>query len=112
MRVLILDDEQIRHDYFSVKYEDVDHVHVYTGEEALDILRREPSFDVATLDHDLGGGMNGAAVARAMVDPEQLPKDKLPPLVVVHSFNFYGARDMVATFQAAGIKSYWERFGY
>jgi CheY-like chemotaxis protein len=111
MRILILDDEEIRHRYFALKYEADECVHCYTAEEALACMRDGPRFDAATLDHDLGYGMNGTVFANTLVDPEQFPREKLPPIIVVHSFNMYRARSMVDLFRDAGVDSRWERFG-
>jgi len=112
MRIFILDDEALRHDYFETKYAGHVCVHTYTGEEALTRLRSEPRFDVATLDHDLGPGIDGTEVAKTLVDPERFPPEKLPAVIVVHSFNYYRALGMVSLFQSVGIESRWGRFGY
>ena len=100
-RVLILDDEQYRHDAFAVSFAGHELVHVRSASEAAEALRG-PRFDLAQLDHDLGGHWNGTGrdVAEHIA---AMPAEARPRLVIVHSFNPPGARLMVATLKQAGV---------
>jgi CheY-like chemotaxis protein len=101
-RILVLDDEQYRHDGFARRFVGHDVTHARTVAEALDALRG-PRFDLAQLDHDLGSGDGtGRDVAEHIAS---MPRDLRPRVVVVHSFNPPGARLMVATLKQAGVPS-------
>lgn len=54
MRVLILDDDDERHQYFAEIYGGQEVVHVRKYSEALSALDSQRPFDVIQLDHDLG----------------------------------------------------------
>lgn len=70
-----------------------------TAEEAIAILKKESPFDIVYLDHDLGNTVyapsdekSGFFVAQFITE---MPSDKLPKRVIVHSHNPIGARNMV-----------------
>ena len=115
MRILFLDDDGLRHDRFrsmvapshSVRY-------VWTAEEAIEALLTD-SFDIACLDHDLGGKQfvpsegaeaTGYTVAKAIAE-----MDRKPAQVIVHSFNAVGAQNMVECLTAAGVNAVRLLFG-
>lgn len=110
MRILVLDDDKIRHRTFQrnlIGHERV--LHVYTVEAAREALEAEV-FDVVFFDHDLNdyesksldysqsnyGGpreMTGVDVAMFI---SRLPPEKHPKLAVIHSFNPGGAMNIAA----------------
>lgn len=123
MRILILDDEQSRHDVFR---------RVYAGEIVIscqnyadftnELLYGSP-FDLIHLDHDLGDEESGATCfvdgfgdtvaftgLHAVDLIYSLPEDKLPARVIVHSNNSVRAPMMVADLKRAGIEAVWEPF--
>jgi CheY-like chemotaxis protein len=107
MRILVLDDEQYRHDEFARRFTGHDVTHVRMVHEALDALRG-PRFDLAQLDHDLGSGDGtGRDVAEFIA---AMPESHRPSFVSVHSFNPPGARLMVAILLRVGIRARHEPF--
>jgi ActR/RegA family two-component response regulator len=102
MRILVLDDEQYRHDGFAMRFAGQDVTHVRTVAEAFKALDGE-RFEMACLDHDLGSGDGtGLDVAERIA---AMTREARPRYVLVHSFNPPGARRMVATLKQAGIPS-------
>lgn len=107
MRILVLDDEQVRHDEFARRWATYERVHVKTVGEAIEALEGG-KFDVATLDHDLEDfvclpypvELTGLDVARYIA---RMPPEKRPNQVVVHSWNPVGAANMVNALQDGGI---------
>ena len=55
MKVLFLDDMEDRHRIFKDKSRSHDIYQAYTVEEAIELLEMHSPFDIAYLDHDLGG---------------------------------------------------------
>ena len=98
MRLLILDDDQIRHNHFKKLYSEENITHVYTAEETINTLKSEEPFDYIFLDHDLGGQQmvesgkgTGYEVAQWIADnPECLPNNQ----IVIHSLNPWGRENM------------------
>ncbi len=121
MRVLVLDDDDIRHEQFKVNLEGHDVVHVHTVEEAGNALAAE-KFDLVYLDHDLNDHgyeskgdtsygrreLTGFEVARYIA--QYLAPQKHPTKVIVHSWNPPGARMMVAVLRDVGIPVTYEPF--
>lgn len=116
MRVLFLDDDAERHTACARDYRDLDVTHVWTAAGAVAALEMGEPFDVACLDHDLGGQHfatsdegSGYAVAAhiARMEPGRRPRE-----VVVHSWNPEGAARMVATLIEAGVRVARIPFGY
>jgi CheY-like chemotaxis protein len=104
MRILVLDDDQIRHDAFHRKYSEYnDLTHAYTVGEAIEAMRNE-YFDQATLDHDLGeGNLDGYDFIVDMlgkIEPERWPRE-----IFVHSRNTVGGLRMTERLRDAGITS-------
>lgn len=118
--ILFLDDAAARHDGFAAMTAGHLIRHVYTFRDACDALEAE-RFDVAYLDHDLNAfgphsvepGMygeqelTGADVARFIA---QMPAEKRPLSVVVHSWNPDGARRMVAILRDADVPVVYQPF--
>lgn len=117
MRILILDDDKIRHNRFDKFFADRcgdEVVHVHNVEEATQALLVE-RFDLVHLDHDLEDFIyvpykmerTGMDVAKFIVD---LPENLRPHRVVVHSWNVAAAPRMVAVLRDAGIPAAWFQF--
>jgi CheY-like chemotaxis protein len=127
MRVLVLDDDKLRHKVFQqnlIGNEFV--VHAYTVDQAVEWLKKE-KFDVVYLDHDLNdhpnqatsldyatggyGGpreLTGLDVAYFM---SRMPKEKHPEYVIVHSYNAGGAANMMAVLKTMESKVIRQIFG-
>ena len=101
MNILILDDQEFRHDGFREAYKDlaVTLFHAYSYNEATQLLDNEV-FDYIWLDHDLGTEKDGKDAARYIA---LLPKEKLPRCVYIHSANWSGAREMKAILNECGM---------
>lgn len=116
-RILILDDQEARHDWFRSHFKD----HMVTSAlnylEAVNHLVQDDQYDIAYLDHDLGihhlgcrvegpfgvrQDANGQHLAHVII--RDLPPEKRPREVVVHSVNYAGATAMIAILQEGGIK--------
>ena len=70
-----------------------------TAEQAIRMLEKYSPYDLVSLDHDLGGNIccpsdevSGYVVAKYI---SEMPIDKLPKCVVIHSFNPVGAENMI-----------------
>jgi CheY-like chemotaxis protein len=103
MNVLIIDDEQVRHDTFEKFLTNAGHcvLHAFDGEEALEIFKSCPDpIGLAIFDHDMPGGMTGSALATQVL---MLPKIKHPVRVIVVSQNHNGALNIISKFQGSGI---------
>ena len=116
MQVLILDDDEARHEGFKHAYWHLKLRHVYSHPEAVGALEQGP-WDVAFLDHDLGLERQGTKdttgrehtgfdTAKFIVE---MPVDKRPKIVVVHSWNPIGALQMYQLLKEAKIEVHrWE----
>ena len=99
MRVLILDDMQVRHDAFAKIFSDHTVVHCLNYSDYLVAVR--DGFDVVCLDHDINEEQrNGVDAADQLV---WATKGKTLPRVIVHSTNMVGAAKMVAMLRDAGF---------
>jgi CheY-like chemotaxis protein len=119
MRVFILDDDPGRHAIFEgfLKGHAIVQAHNYA--QAVTLLKKKVQFDLAYLDHDLGdwvetepGGrlveMTGWHVARFITTT--LPERKRPKMIIVHSWNVFGAKRMVELLTDAGLKAFPQPF--
>lgn len=119
MRILVLDDDDVRHERFKDYFRGHEVSHVYTVDGAITALIGDPVFDFAFLDHDLNdyhhkslhndGGygkveLNGVDVASFIA--RILDVEKRPREVVVHSWNPAGARSMINILRDASIKTH------
>ena len=114
IRVFVLDDMQERFIYFQKWYQDrFDYTEAKKAHQAIRILRDEPRFDVYFLDHDLEEEHYGGYCAATWVGTgkdvchfivSELPVEKRPAFVVVHSWNPSGAMEMAHLLSDAGIK--------
>lgn len=109
MRVLIVDDEQARHDAFKRRYTGCELVHARNYAEARDAMAGE-RFDVMQLDHDLQDYrlVDGVMCERTGQDVAKLvaslPPAKHPGTVILHSWNPEGARAMGRILNDAGLR--------
>lgn len=111
MRVLFLDDDEDRHRAFARNANGCDLVAVRTYEEAAAALASDGRFEQVFLDHDLSwaaamgtpaeGEKTGTDVAALVAE---LPIEKRPDHVVIHSFNDAGARRMHLILHDAGYR--------
>lgn len=99
MKILIVDDENYRHEGFKKKLEGSDLYHAYTYNEAVKFLQKY-TFKEVYLDHDLGLGKNGNDVAQFIT---KLQAFKQPKKVFIHSWNPVGADNIYNTLTRAGI---------
>jgi CheY-like chemotaxis protein len=108
VRILVLDDDSRRHDWFDAHIEG--HDAVWSAEEARQALRENPRYDLVFLDHDLAEdysvvpavwGEDGRTVARFIA---AMPADKRPGMAHIHSSNWGGAMEMEAILTAAGVR--------
>jgi hypothetical protein len=112
MRILVLDDEQERHEGFARRFKGHDVYHVYTYAQACAALANNFRFDLAQLDHDLCDfwqdpetgctyERTGEDVTKYIID--YIPEGLRPKRVVVHSWNPGGAQRMLELFRDAGV---------
>lgn len=98
MRVLVLEDEQYRRQYFAEQLARHDLTFALDAGTAIERLQRE-QFDAIFLDHDLGpGDGTGQDVALAVA------LMKSPPPVWIHSYNMPGARAISGILAARKVR--------
>jgi CheY-like chemotaxis protein len=102
MRLLVLDDEQNRHDAFQQRCPCDELTHVFNVQDALNALRCT-LFDVATLDYDLGATLSGLEFVTQMI--ALVPPDRWPAQVIVHTQNPSKGLRMTERLRDAGISS-------
>lgn len=104
MRVLVIDDQQYRHqnfgDIFTRYYPDWEIHQAWNAEEALKAFQ-EHKFDLVFFDHDLGYGDSGSSIAYQVLD--RPGKYKCPGKAIVHSANWNGARNIAGWLEAGGV---------
>jgi len=120
MRILVLDDDDMRHQYFAEELKGNDVIHVHTYDECVDALSNQEPFEVVFLDHDLndykykselvGAGLYGGTQEMDGRDVTcymtTLLKDEQRPFqVIVHSWNPSGAEEMIATLKDGGYEN-------
>ena len=104
-RFLFLDDDEKRHGQFKKMTIGCIVTHVETVEECEKALLSEPPFGCVFLDHDLGGLVfveekEGTGTEVAEFIANDLPKEKLPKKIVIHSWNPEGAKRMESILRA------------
>lgn len=113
--VFILDDDPIRHLTLKSRFVDASITAAHAALEAMHLLQDGP-YDLACLDHDLGDWyegddgelheLTGMDVVRYLID--EVPRDRWPKEVIVHSWNGMRGRHMVDLLKDNGVKaSYW-----
>jgi CheY-like chemotaxis protein len=107
MRILVLDDDARRHEWFDACLEG--HDSVRSARDARRALQDNPRYDLVFLDHDLAEdytivppvwGEDGRTVARFIA---AMPEDRRPVRAHIHSSNWGAAAEMEATLTAAGV---------
>ena len=108
MRILVLDDMEVRHDKFSRKFKDDKIDHAYTVDEALHYLNMR-RYDLVCLDHDLApehyvdGASNEPSGFFVAVYISEMPVEHSPTQVIIHSWNPVGAERMYKQLQGLGM---------
>jgi CheY-like chemotaxis protein len=98
MRILILDDDNIRHVEFAKRLHAHKVIHTYTAEDCIDALKNRSNFDICFLDHDLGGEVyveSGKNTGYEVTEWLMNNPEKQPDRIVVHSLNPAGVQNMV-----------------
>lgn len=118
MRILILDDLQIRHDAYRKLYSNHELAHAYNYNDFVKYLN-QGVWDYIHLDHDLGAGDNpdyyldgfgksreytGQDAAKLVVQLDYQPK------VIIHSINTVGANQIKQILQDYQIEVIMEPF--
>jgi CheY-like chemotaxis protein len=103
MKILFLDDDSIRIRQARIDFVKDELSVAETAGQAIRMLEKNSPYDLASLDHDLGGNIycpsdevSGFAVAEYI---SKMHKEKMPKQVVVHSFNHDGAANMMQVLQ-------------
>ena len=113
MKILIVEDDSMRIEWFREKYEGSELTVAKTVKDAVAVMKKT-EFDRIFLDHDLGGETNGmsygprdsdredtgAEVVRAMIDGG-LQKNAE---IIVHSNNPVGAMEMMLMLSETGYQ--------
>jgi CheY-like chemotaxis protein len=108
MRVLVLDDTDMRHEVFSERHKSDEVWHAYTHEAAVDILSSSQRFDRVYLDHDLRAQESGHDTAKFIA--ERLMERLRPIMVVVHTTNPCEGDKMVKVLKDLGVSAQYEPF--
>lgn len=116
MKILILDDMELRHNAFANFFRGHDVTHAFTFSEFVDFLNESSPFDLICLDHDLGdfiknpdfwldsqGRKREFNGQHAAVKVTELPDDMLPRQVLIHSINPVGAQAMLKIIRNKGL---------
>lgn len=122
MKILILDDDDVRHEYYTEKYAGARHT--WTFWEFVADLDRGSPWDLIHLDHDLGDlvtgdtyidgwgktrEFNGQHAAQKICE---LSDDRLPKQVIIQSVNPEGAKAMRQMLLRRGIPTVWQPFSF
>lgn len=113
-KILVLDEDQSRHNAFHDLLRGNDVTHVYSYADCVSVLR-DTKFDVVFLEHDIGSYSN-ASIIRSMHNSkpltgtnvvqfmkDELTKEFLPGLVVVHTHNRSGSYRMIEQLQYVAL---------
>lgn len=114
MRVLTLDDMELRQAAFRRWFIGCDLLQVFTSQAAIDALRTKGFFDLVMLDHDLaeehyltfGDEKYSPGTGMDVVDfIITMPADQRPKQVVIHSQNVPRSEEMLARLIEARVRS-------
>ena len=103
MRILVLDDLKDPHTLLDAKHRGENITHVYTHAEAMAAILGQDAFDLVYLDHNLGEYAPANGYDTAMNIACDIPEEKKPKSVIVHSNHPLAAASMVQLLQDAGI---------
>ncbi len=135
-KILVLDDDLIRHEMFDEKfareYPGASVEHAYTVKDCIAALSSGVKYDLVQLDHDLNDfgaypesapvegvlyqvpvgqkEYTGADVAAWMAGAECLTGDGRPDMIIIHSWNYYGAQRMSQILSDAGFTVFQKMF--
>jgi hypothetical protein len=117
MKVLFLDDLDVRHEWAKTQFIGAEITHVHTAWECVAALRDKGPFDVVSLDHDLGYSShsyteqdvngNGQDVTRYVLEQAMNPDAGLwqdwwrEADWIIHSWNPDGAKNMARDLRTA-----------
>lgn len=120
MRILVLDDVELRHNVFDNIYQGHEVVHAYVYHSFVDKLKYYGPWDLIHLDHDLGDfpevpdyyldgwgkkqEYNGVHAAMRVCEMDN------PPKVIIHSVNPVGSKSMLQMLERRGVEVTWEPF--
>jgi len=113
-RVLVLDDEEKRHQHFRSVLRNHDATFCYNFDEVVRAMTFEDRFDLVILDHDLGTG-NSVVAEQVGLPPcdgydvakfiaFDLEEAKRPDRAILHTWNSVGANNMETVLRTAGIE--------
>lgn len=106
--VLVVDDEDCRHEYYKRIYKDrCEYIEARDAYEAIEYLKSLPRIDLLHLDYDLFNTpqkpgkeyLNGYAVVDFVLT---MPREKAPERYIVHSWNWVGHAKMMYTLRTKG----------
>jgi CheY-like chemotaxis protein len=97
MKILIIDDEEYRHEWLGSALKDHDVVSARTDKQAF----KHTQFDLAFFDHDLACDMDGSQLAYEVLNNPDVYK--APKKAWAHSMNWSGANNIAAKFRSCGI---------
>lgn len=114
INVLFLDDDNMRHDLFMLNHAQpgVTIHQAWTALSAIECLTKMEKYNFVFLDHDLaaahysGEGYDKSGTGMDVVDfmcSEDFAKDKWPDVIIVHSWNFYRAKEMTKRLKDKGF---------
>lgn len=104
MIILIVDDEQVRHDIAEDVFTAAGHtvLHAFNAEEGKEILQAGTQrIGLLMLDHDMGFGGSGSDLAGFILN--ELNPEKFPAQAVSHSWSHHGAANIASKLRTAGI---------
>lgn len=89
--ILVLDDEQVRHNAFKAKFSTDNFLKsVTTAKAAIEELQTR-KWSIFFIDHDLGTKLSGYDVAKWIYNN----KKHLPKTIIIHSMNPVGAKNII-----------------
>lgn len=103
MKILIVDDNRVRHELLLDRLGESDAHHAYTIDEAFRLLSTQSPFDMVHLDWDMEDplGRTGVAVAEFIV---KMPQQLWPEMVNCHSHNEDARRAMARFLKEQGVR--------
>jgi hypothetical protein len=122
MRILILDDDQFRHNFFRESFIADEVISVHKFSEFLHHLHTGSPWDLIHLDHDLCDLVEGDTFVDDFGKQQefngqhaawqicQLTDNLLPKQIIIQSVNDDGALAMLKIIKARGVEVKWEPF--
>jgi CheY-like chemotaxis protein len=109
--ILFLDDNPARHTVMDARYPNDLVVHAYDIHAFRAALEEHERFDMISLDHDLNDFEarsyigDSDATGRDACGYMMKYRDKLPPVIIIHSGNDDGSKDMAEFLASRGVVS-------